>query len=231
MLAEIEKHERKEGLQKFMVAVWKGENAVKLLDLANAAGMTSAFADDLVERIDQAKGYVPMAQRLPQLRREAAAAQEKMKKTESFATAEISRLEEQMEDAVIAASFARKAVCDADEAAKKLLELYDLGVLVPDLPKEVNRLMARRTAESTLHTAENMLNMARDERNRCQRTVDDIQNSLRNMPIQPPLDHQQTEKRLKVWLKDAQATLAKAESKFKKAQNEAAAARRAVATL
>jgi hypothetical protein len=227
MLSELETQNRTEDRQSFVLAAWHGVEPAGLLSLAEGAGLTGEEADELVNRIGRAKEQVDQVNRLGRLRREADAAESHLDKVQARATAETERLQNQVEEASFAASVARKAVYAAEESSRQLLAMHDEGLLPLTVgPKEVFCLIQRRAAEENSHQCDVARVAAFEERNRCRAIAGNIQERLANLPI--TLTSPNDESILQDRLKEAKRQLADAESRLKKAEAVAAAARRAI---
>jgi hypothetical protein len=228
MLTELETQNRKAAMDKFVSAVWEGQEPAKLLALAGTAGLSGYEADAVIDRISQAREQMAHANQLPRLRKEAAEAQERLDKVHARATAKIARLEAQIDEASYAASDTRKALFAAEDSARKLLALHDEGLLLAEMPKDVAHLIARRQAEVNSDAVHMAMSTALNERNRRRAIVQNIEQRLAHMPILAPLDQRHHENLLRDRLKDAQDELAKAGAAYKKAEAAAEGARKAI---
>lgn len=226
-LAALETQNRKAAHRDFVAAVWEGALPSQLLPLARAAGLAGDEADALIERICQAKEQIDHVNRLGRLRKDAAAAQANLDKVQARANAEIAKLESQMRDAAYEAEAAQKATNEADGSSRQLLAMYDEGLLpATEAPRDVLNLVERRDAEAQVIKLDQARVAAFDERNRRRAIVHNIQERLANLPITrtSPTDESMLEDRLK----EAKRQLADAESRLKKAEAVAEAARRAI---
>jgi len=227
MLAELEMHNRQVARQDLLAAVWEGAESSRLLPLAEAAGLSGREADEMIGRVEQAKEWLAEVDRLPGLRRDAAGASGRLDKVRARAAAKIARLEDQVRSAAFEAETAIKAVHAAEDLSRRLLTMYDEGLLAhADTPQEVLRLIARRNAEETFQRFEKVRVAAFDERNRCRTVVCNIQKQLAELPV--TISSQRDEAMLRERLKDAKDRLAENESSLKNAQAAAEAARKAI---
>lgn len=230
MLTELQTQNRTEARKALTEAAWRGEGPDRLLPLAEAAGMTSHEADQLVERVRQGREQIEHTGKLPALRKEAAAKKARFEKVRAHATAEIERLEGEMEAAGIEADAALKAQYAAENSARQLLVLHDEGLLPADsVPEEVHRLIAQREAEERSRRADRARVAALEERNRWQSEVRDIEARLASAPA--TVWGPRGEPALKARLKEARHELGEAEDRLTKAEAAADAARRAVPQL
>lgn len=227
MLIEEETQYLREAKARFIAGLWAGEGSEKLLSLMAEAKLTVAVADELLEKVDQARGQIEQVNRLPRLRKEANVAQDRLNKAQSRLEAEMARLEGQVQDASIAASTARQAVYAADESARQLLALHDQG-LVPAsrLPHELSHLMERRQAEEVAQKAGEVRSVALREVDRCKLVVGRLEARRANLPLS--ITGQRDESRLERALKAARAELAHVEDRLKSAQAAADAAVKAI---
>jgi len=227
MLTELETQNRKEARTNFVKATWRGEEPATLLPLASAAGLTAEEADRLVRRIRQGKEQVDSTNRLPGLRKDAAGAKARFDKIQSHASAEISRLESEMETAAIEADIALKAQQAAERDSRELLVLLDEGLLPPEeTPREVLYLAERREAEQKCWQADSARTAARDERDRRLADVRDAEERLASFPV--TLNYDRAKSEMKDRLKAAKKRLADAEDRLAKAEAAADAARKAI---
>jgi hypothetical protein len=227
MLTELEMQNRKAARDGFIQGVWQGMEPAKLLSLANAAGLTAKEADEFIVKISQGKEHVEHVSRLSALRKEAASTKAKLDKIDTHATAEISRLQSEVEDAAIANNAAQKALNAAEDSARRLLMLHDQGLLpLEDAPKEVRYLAERRAAEEKSWQADSARAVATADRDRRLAVVHDLEVKLANLPI--TLGGRRDEFVLRNLLKDARRHAAEAEDRLKQAQADADAARKAI---
>lgn len=227
MLLEEEAKYRKEARSRFMDAVWQGKPTEMLISLAAEASLTLAVADELLEKVDQARKQIEQVNRLPRLRKDATAAQDRMEKASSILTAETAKLEANVEDASFAASNARQALYAAQDSARQLLMLHDEGLLPESrLPKEVTRLIERRQAEDVANKAGGVRIAASREVERYKVPVWQIENRLAKLPLSS--SSQFEESRLQRALKVAKEELHRAEDRLKSAETAAAAAVKAI---
>jgi hypothetical protein len=230
MLSELEKQNRAAARSELVLAVWHGQEAERLLSLAGRAGLTGDEADRLIARISQAKERLTQVNKLPRLRKDAARANSRFEKVQARATADIARLEAEAQRAADEADVAQKAVHAAENSARQLLATYDEGLLAyAGAPEEVLRLIGRRDAEERFRQSDMARAAAHEERTRCRTVVRNIQDRLANVPI--TLSSRDVESRLRDRLKVAKRQLVDAESNLRKAEAEAAAARRAIPQL
>lgn len=228
MLTELETRNRKAALESFVRAVFNGQEPESLLALSIAAGLSASEADQLAARMAKAREQLAQANLLPRLRKDAAAAQERLEKIQAKATAETARMEAQVEEATIVASMVRRAVYAAEDCARQLLELHDEGLLLAAMPKEVARLIDRRNAEAKSRLAHQAMRNAVDERDRRRNAVRNAEDALQNMPIVTALEYERCKGRFKDRLTEAQRRLEEAESALTKAEAAAEAARKAI---
>lgn len=227
MLTELEMQNREAARESFIGAAWEGREPHQLLPLASAAGLSSSEADELIQRIRHGKECIEHVNRLPRLRKEAAALSSHFKKVQSRAAAEIARLKGEVEAAALKADASAKAVWAAEASSRKLLAICDEGLLAhADAPGEILRLVERRDAEEEFRQADSTRVAAFDERNRRRAAVRTIEEQLANMPL--TLSSRREERALLGRLKEAKHQLAEAEGRLKTAEAAAEAARKRI---
>jgi hypothetical protein len=227
VLSELEAENRMAARNEFVLAAWQGREPSELLSLANAAGLTGAEADRLVERIGKGKEQVEHANRLPRLRKESAAVDARFEKIQSHAAAEIERLEGERESAAAEADAACKAVYAAENSARELLLMHDEGLLPTEhTPKEIRALLVRRDATERARRADSARVAALRERNRRRAVVADTEAMLEKARASIVIER--NEPRLEERVKKAKQSLREAEDQLKVAEAAAEAAREAI---
>ena len=184
MLAELEAKNRSEANARFLKAVWAGESEENLLPLVAGTGMTLAAAEGLIAKIARVKELIPQVDRLPGLRKEHAAVQERFKKVQGQAEAQIEVLEGQVHEAAGEADRAKKAVAAVEGLASELLTLHDEGLTAgAELPREISLIVARRNAGLVLEKASRVRGAASEEVERLQGIVAGLERDLANLPL------------------------------------------------
>lgn len=216
-VTQITHHQKQEARSAFIEAAWASEPADRLADMAVAAGLEPAAADSVIARIADAGGDAAAAADAIQRRRAASKAKADSDATAARTTAAIEKLEAEAESAALDADTARRELYEAEGAAKRLLAMYDEGLLpAARLPKEVLALIKRRDQEGKSNQSHVAMIAATNQRNRVRDDVERIELQLRNLPLSP--DRKQQEARLKEELERAKATLATAETRLADAE-------------
>ncbi|HMN39650.1 MAG TPA: hypothetical protein PKE29_02320 [Phycisphaerales bacterium] len=201
----------------FIDAAWASEPADRLADMAVAAGLEPIEADAIIARIAEARGDVAAAEDAIQRRRAASKAKADCDATSARISAAIEKLEAEAEAAALEADTARRALHEAESAARRLLLAYDQGLLpAARLPKEVLSLIERRESERATAQAHAAMIAATNQRNRVRDDVERLDAQLRTLPMSP--DRKLQESRLKEELERAKAALTAAETRLSDAE-------------
>jgi len=214
-LEEEAKQNRKIAHAEFVKAAWANRPAMELLKLANEAGMKIPDADTLIEVIRKGQENVVLADRLPRLKKEADEARALAEKTCERNNEVISRLREENRHVWDKNEAAFRSMCDADQAVRDLLLLFDKGLL-PMPHREVTRLLSVRTAEEKSREAHTAWRKEEEAKDRFRSIVRNIERSLARLPLSVTLhrDRAELEKDLEV----AKKNLAEAEKKVEAAK-------------
>jgi hypothetical protein len=227
MLMEQAAQNRTEAKAKFIEGLWAGADGEQLLSLAAEAALTVPVVNELETKIETAKKQIDHTNQLPRLRKDARAAQEHLDKVNSHATAEIARLEAQVQEAAFAAEDTGKAKNAAEQSAIQLLLLHDEGLVPTDrLPEELKFMLRRRQAEEAANRAGSIHTAASQVRNTCRALVARLEKQLMSLPISRTHDYQ--EANIQRALKTAKKELADAEDKLKAAETAWGAAQKAI---
>lgn len=224
-VTQVTKHQMQQARSAFIDAAWASEPADRLADLAVTAGIEPSAADGIIARIAEARGDVAAADDAIQRRRAASKAKAHCDATSARTSAEIERLETEAEAAALDADATRRALHEAESAARRLLAMYDEGLLpAARLPKEVLSLIERRESERKTTEAHTVIIAATNQRNRVRDDVERREAKLRTLPLSP--DRKQQEARLKEELEQARANLAAAEARLADTERAHATARK-----
>lgn len=216
-VTQVTHHQKQQARSAFIEAAWVSEPADRLADMAGAAGLEPAEADAIIARIAEARGDVAAAEDAIQRRRAASKAKTDCDATSARTSAEIEKLEAEAEAAALEADATRRALHEAESAARRLLAVYDEGLLpAARLPKEVLSLIERRESERATAQAHAAMIAATNQRNRVRDDVEGMEAQLRTLPLSP--DRKQQESRLKDELERAKASLAAAETRLSDAE-------------
>jgi hypothetical protein len=219
-ITQIAQNKKHRARASFIEAAWADESPDRLAELAAEAGMDPAAADEIVARIAEARADMKAAEGVASLRRAAAKAKALAEAARARASAEVAKIEAES----FAAEDAQRALNAADSAARRVLAVYDEGLLpTARLPKEVLGLRERRELEQKAHQAEAIKCEAFNHRNRVRDEVQRLERDLRMLPISR--DRQEQEARLKAEIERAKAALAAAETRLTEAERAHAKAR------
>jgi hypothetical protein len=224
-LAKIAQNKKQQARAAFIDAAWAEEAPDHLAALASDAGMEPAAADAMIARIAEARADMQSAGDVVRLRRSATKTKAHADATRSQAEAQIAKLESAADAASFDAENAQRELNAAESAARRVLAVYDEGLLPASrVPKEVLALMERREHERKASEAEATKCAAFNQRNRIRDEVERLERDLRNLPISR--DQQEQEARLKDELERAKAALAAAETRLTDAERAHAKARK-----
>lgn len=151
-LTQAQEKKRAAAFKKFIDRAWtEGVDADDLLALAETAGINAAAADRIIREIGAAQADVALAKTLKGVKPKATSTRKTFEETKAKNTPEIERLEGEIEDAGIAADAAQQAVHAVENAARRVLALYDKG-LVPGrhVPTAVLDARDRRAREAKI---------------------------------------------------------------------------------
>lgn len=183
-LTQSAKQQKKQARAAFIDAAWAGAPADRLAELASASGLEPAAADAILVRIAEAHGDVTEAANVVQLRRAASKAQTHHDATSARTAAAIEKLEAEADAAAFDSDAARRALHDAEAAARRVLAVYGEGLVPPaHLPEEVLALIARRKPEHKAAEAQSAMIAATNERNRIRDHVHQLEAELRDLPL------------------------------------------------
>jgi hypothetical protein len=223
-LAQIAQNKKQQARAAFIDAAWAGQTPDRLAELASDAGMEPAAADAIIARIAEARADMQSAGDVVRLRRAATKTKAHADATRSQAEAQIAKLESEADAASFDAENAQRELNAAESAARRVLAVYDEGLLPASrVPKEVLGLMERREHERKAHEAEGAKCAAFNQRNRIRDDVERLERDLRNLSISR--DQQEQEARLKDEFERAKAALAAAEARLTDAERAHAKAR------
>ena len=226
-ITQIAQNKKHRARASFIEAAWADESPDRLAELAAEAGMDPAAADEIVARIAEARADMKAAEGVASLRRAAAKAKAHAEATRARASAEVAKIEAESDAASFAAEDAQRALNAADSAARRVLAVYDEGLLpAVRLPKEVLGLRERRALEQKAHEAEAIKCDAFNHRNRVRDEVQRLERDVRMLPISR--DRQEQEARLKAEIERAKAALAAAETRLSDAERAHAKARQSL---
>lgn len=224
-VTQVTHHQKQQARSAFIEAAWASEPADRLADMAVAAGLEPIEADAIIARVAEARGHVAAAEDAIQRRRAASKAKADCDATSARTSAEIEKLEAEAEAAALEADATRRTLHEAESASRRLLVMYDEGLLpAARLPKEVLSLIERRESERATAKAHAAMIAATNQRNHVRDDVKRMEAQLRTLPLSP--DRKQRESRLKEELERAKASLAAAETRLSDAERAHAAARK-----
>lgn len=224
-LAKIAQNKKQQARAAFIDAAWAEEAPDRLAALASDAGMEPAAADAMIARITEARADMQSAGDVVRLRRSATKTKAHADATRSQAEAQIAKLESAADAASFDAENAQRELNAAESAARRVLAVYDEGLLPASrVPKEVLALMERREHERKASEAEATKCAAFNERNRLRDEVERLERDLRNLPISR--DRKEQEARLNGEIDRAKAALSTAETRLTDAERAYAKARK-----
>lgn len=226
-LAKIAQNKKQHARAAFIDAAWAEEAPARLAALASDAGMEPAAADAMIARIAEARADMQSAGDVVRLRRSATKSKAHADATRSQAEAQIAKLESAADAASFDAENAQRELNAAESAARRVLAVYDEGLLPASrVPKEVLALMERREHERKASEAEATKCAAFNQRNRLRAEVERLERELQYLPISR--DRKEQEARLNAEIERAKAALAAAESRLSDAERAHAKARSAL---
>lgn len=224
-LAKIAQNKKQHARAAFIDAAWAEEAPDRLAALASDAGMEPAAADAMIARIAEARADMQSAGDVVRLRRAATKTKAHADATRSQAEAQIAKLESAADAASFDAENAQRELNAAESAARRVLAVYDEGLLPASrVPKEVLALMERREHERKASEAEATKCAAFNQRNRLRDEVERLERDLRTLPISR--DRKEQEARLNGEIDRAKAALAAAETRLTDAERAHAKARK-----
>lgn len=224
-LAKIAQNKKQHARAAFIDAAWAEEAPDRMAALASDAGMEPAAADAMIARIAEARADMQSAGDVVRLRRSATKSKAHADATRSQAEAQIAKLESAADAASFDAENAQRELNAAESAARRVLAVYDEGLLPASrVPKEVLALMERREHERKASEAEATKCAAFNQRNRLRDEVERLERDLRTLPISR--DRKEQEARLNGEIDRAKAALAAAETRLTDAERAHAKARK-----
>jgi hypothetical protein len=210
-LAQIAQNKKQQARAAFIDAAWAEEAPDRLAALASDAGMEPAAADAMIARIAEARADMQSAGDVVRLRRSATKTKAHADATRSQAEAQIAKLESAADAASFDAENAQRELNSAESAARRVLAVYDEGLLPASrVPKEVLALMERREHERKASEAEATKCAAFNQRNRIREDVQRLERELQYLPISR--DRKEQEARLNGEIERAKAALTAAEA-------------------
>lgn len=226
-LAQIAQNKKQQARAAFIDAAWAGQTPDRLAELASDAGMEPAAADAIITRIAETRADMQSAGDIVRLRRSATKTKAHADATRSQAEAQIAKLESAADAASFDAENAQRELNSAESAARRVLAVYDEGLLPASrMPKEVLALMARREHERNASEAEATKCAAFNQRNRIRDEVERLERDLRTLPISR--DRKEQEARLNGEIDRAKSALAAAETRLTDAERSHDKARKAL---
>jgi hypothetical protein len=115
------------------------------------------------------------------------------------------------------ADAARRELGDAESAARRVLFVYEEGLIpVSRLPKEVSAMLERRSLEAKASQAHVVMTAATNKRNSLREDVQRLERELQYLPISR--DRKEQEARLNGEIERAKAALAAAETRLTDAE-------------
>lgn len=224
-LTQMAQKKKQDARTAFIHAAWADEAPDRLAELARDAEMDLGDADALIARIAEVQGDIKVASEVLRLRRVVSKAQAHASETRARVDAAIEKLESEAEAAAFDADSARQELNAAESAARRVLAMYDEGLLpAPRLPKDVLAMIERREQEGKAAHAQAAMIAATNERNRVRDDVERIERKLWKLPLSR--DRREQEALLKEELERAKASLTEAEARLSDAERAHAAARR-----
>ncbi len=224
-LTQIAQNKKQQARAAFIDAAWSQEPPERLAEFANDAGMEPAAADAIIARIADARTDFDAADSVMRLRRAASKARAHSDAVRAQAQAAIDKLEEEAEAAAREADGVQRELGDAESAARRVLAIYEEGLLPASrLPKDVVAMLERREQEGTANQAHAAVIAATNERNSLREDVQRLERELQYLPISR--DRKEQETRLKDEIERAKATLAAAETRLNDAERVHAKARK-----
>lgn len=223
-LTQIVQKKKQQARVAFIDAVWADEPFDRLAELARDAGMEPGAADEIIARIADARADMRTAGDVVRLRRAAAKTKAHADATRAQAEAAIEKLEAETNAAALDADAAQRELNTAESAARRVLAVYDEGLLpASHLPKEVLALIERREQEGKVTKAHAAMIAAINERNRVRDDVERIERELRRLPASR--DRREQGALMKEELERSKASLAAAETRLSDAEQAHAEAR------
>ena len=224
-LTQIAQNKKQQARAAFIDAAWSEEPPERLAELASDAGMEPAAADAIIARIADARTDFDAADSVVRLRRAASKARAHSDAVRAQAQAAIDKLEEEAEAAAREADGVQRELGDAESAARRVLAIYEEGLLPASrLPKDVVAMIERRAQEGTANQAHAAVIAATNKRNSLREDVQRLERELQYLPISR--DRKEQEARLNGELERAKAALAAAEARLSDAERAHAKARK-----
>lgn len=223
-LTQIAQKQKQQARAAFIDAAWADEPFDRLAELARDAGMEPGEADKIIARIAEARADMKSAGDVVRLRRAATKTKAHADATRAQAEAAIEKLEAETEAAALDADAAQRELNTAESAARRVLAVYDEGLLPASrLPRDVLAMIERREQEGKAIKAHAAMIAATNERNRVRDDVERIERKLRRLPVSR--DRREQEALMKEELERAKAGLAAAETRLSDAEQAHAKAR------
>lgn len=224
-LTQIAQNKKQQARAAFIDAAWSEEPPERLAELASDAGMEPAAADAIIARIADARNDFDAADSVVRLRRAASKARAHSHAVRAQAQAAIDKLEEEAEAAAREADGVQRELGDAESAARRVLAIYEEGLLPASrLPKDVVAMIERREHEGTANQAHAAVIAATNKRNSLREDVQRLERELQYLPISR--DRKEQEARLNGELERSKAALAAAEARLSDAERAHAKARK-----
>jgi len=224
-LTQIAQNKKQQARAAFIDAAWSEEPPERLAELASDAGMEPAAADAIIARIADARTDFDAADSVVRLRRAASKARAHSDAVRAQAQAAIDKLEEEAEAAAREADGVQRELGDAESAARRVLAIYEEGLLPASrLPKDVVAMIERRAQEGTANQAHAAVIAATNKRNSLREDVQRLERELQYLPISR--DRKEQEARLNGEIERAKAALAAAETRLTDAERALAKARK-----
>jgi hypothetical protein len=223
-LTQIAQNKKQQARAAFIEAAWSEEPAERLAELASDAGMEPAAADAIIARIADARTDFDAADSVVRLRRAASKAKAHCDAVRTQTQAAIDKLEAEAEAAAHEADNVQHQAGDAESAARRVLAIYEEGILPASrLPKDVVAMLERREQEGKANQAHAAVIAATNKRNSLREDVQRLERELQYLPISR--DRKEQEARLNGEIDRAKAAFAAAETRVTDAERAHAKAR------
>lgn len=223
-LTQLAQNKKQQARVAFIDAAWSEQPPEHLAELASDAGMEPAAADAIIARIADARTDFDAADSVVRLRRAASKAKAHCDAVRTQTQAAIDKLEVEADAAAHEAESVRRQAGDAESAARRVLAIYEEGLIpVSRLPKDVVAMLERREQEGLANQAHGAVIAATNKRNSLREDVQRLESDLQYLPISR--DRKEQEARLNGAIDRAKAALAAAEARLTDAERAHAKAR------
>jgi hypothetical protein len=223
-LAQIAQNKKQQARTAFINAAWSEEPPERLAELANDAGMEPAAADAIIARIADVRNDMAAADSVMRLRRAVSKAKAHCDTVRTQTQAAIDRLDAEAEAAAHEADSAQREAGDAEAAARRVLAIYQEGLIPASrMPKDVLAMLERGELEAKANQAHAAMIAATNKRNSLREEVQRLERELQYLPISR--DRKEQEARLNAEIERAKAALAAAEARLSDAERAHAKAR------